>query len=133
MSSPEMLQPVGLGQPVGMYSHVSRAGGWLFIAGQIAVDVDSNIVGPDDFEAQMRQVFRNLESALSAGGTGFRGVVKFTTYLTRAEDIEDFYRVREELFAELFPRGGYPPNTLVVVERLVFDECLIEVEAVAAI
>lgn len=133
MSGPEMLQPEGLGRPVGMYSHVSRAGDLLFIAGQLAVDVDGNIVGPGDFEAQMRQVFRNLEAALSGGGTSFDGVAKFTTYLTRAADIEDFYRVRSELFSELFPEGGYPPNTLLVVDRLVFPECVIEVEAVAAV
>jgi len=60
-------------------------------------------------------------------------VAKLTTYLTRADDIEDFYRVRRELFAELYPEGGYPPNTLLVVDRLVFPDCLIEIEAVAAV
>ncbi len=130
MSAPEMLQPEGLGRPVGMYSHASRVGRLLFVAGQLAVDTEGNVVGVGDFEIQMRQVFRNLGAAL--GGAGFGSVAKLTTYLTRADDIEDFYRVRRELFAELYPEGGYPPNTLLVVDRLVFPDCLIEIEAVAA-
>lgn len=133
MSAPEMLQPEGLGKPVGMYSHASRVGDLLFVAGQLSVDAEGNVVGPGDFEAQMRQVFRNLGSALAGGGTSFGGVAKLTTYLTRADDVEGFYRVRSELFAELYPEGGYPPNTLLVVDRLVFPECLIEIEAVAAV
>lgn len=133
MSAPEMLQPHGLGKPVGMYSHASRVGDLLFVAGQLSVDEEGNVVGPGDFEAQMRQVFHNLGAALAGGGTGFGGVAKLTTYLTRAEDVEGFYRVRRELFAELYPEGGYPPNTLLVVDRLVFPGCLIEIEAVAAV
>lgn len=133
MSGPEMLQPEGLGKPVGMYSHASRVGDLLFVSGQLSVDEGGIVVGLDDFDAQMRQVFRNLGAALAGGGTDFGGVAKLTTYLTRAGDIEDFYRVRRELFAELYPEGGYPPNTLLVVDRLVFPECLIEIEAVAAL
>jgi enamine deaminase RidA (YjgF/YER057c/UK114 family) len=48
--------------------------------------------------------------------------------------IEPFYQAREKLFAEAgwYPDGGYPPNTLLVVARLVRPEFMIEIEAVAA-
>jgi enamine deaminase RidA (YjgF/YER057c/UK114 family) len=59
--------------------------------------------------------------------------VKFTTYLKHAEDIEEFMRVREKLFADFFPDGNCPPNTLLVVNRLVHDAFLVEVETTAAV
>lgn len=135
MAEPTMLEPQGLSAPVGLYSHVTRvpAGELLFVAGQVALDEDGDVVGEGDFEAQMRQVFHNLERALAAGGGGFRNVAKFTTYLARADDVKEFYRVRRDLFGSLFPTGRYPANTLLVVDRLVSPDLLIEVEAVAAV
>lgn len=135
ISEPVMLRPEGLSQPIGQYSHASRVAGGdlLFVAGQVAVDEDGNLVGKGNLEAQMRQVFRNLERALAAGGCGLGNVAKFTTYLSRAEDVEDFYRVRRDLFASLYPEGNYPPNTLLVIDRLVSPDFLLEIEAVASI
>jgi len=133
MGRPEMLQPEGLPAPLGQYSHVSRvrSGQLVFIAGQVAVDERGELVGEGDFGAQVRQVFHNLERALSGAGATLGSVMKFTTFLTRAEDLEDFLRLRRDLFAELYPQGGYPANTLVVVTRLVSPAFLVEIEAVA--
>jgi enamine deaminase RidA (YjgF/YER057c/UK114 family) len=79
----------------------------------------------------MRQVFANIRTALESRGGGLRDVLKLTTYLTDASLIEPFYEVREQLFAEVYPDGAYPPNTLLVVNRLVRPEYLLEVDAVA--
>ena len=130
----EMLQPAGLAAPIGSYSHAARvaAGQFLFVAGQVALDEHGNLVGENDFAAQARQVFRNVERALRAVGQDFSSVVKFTTFLVFSNDIPAFYAVRKELFPELFPHGGYPPNTLLVVDRLVRSEFLVEIEAIAA-
>lgn len=134
MGTPEMLQPEGLPAPLGQYSHVSRVRSeqLVFVAGQVAVDERGELVGEGDFDAQVRQVFHNLERALTGAGASLSGVMKFTTYLTRVEDLEDFRRIRRDLFAELYPEGGYPANTLVVVTRLVSPAFLVEIEAVAA-
>jgi enamine deaminase RidA (YjgF/YER057c/UK114 family) len=120
--------------PAGMYSHVSHDTGLglLFVAGQLSFDKSGNIVGKGDFAAQMRQVFANLDGALKAAGSGFDHVLKFTTYLTRDENIAGFYETRQSLFAEIYPNKAYPPNTLLVISRLVKPECLIEIEAIAA-
>lgn len=135
MGSPEMLQPAGLPAPLGQYSHVARARPeqLIIVAGQVALDERGELVGQDDFEAQMRQVFHNLERALTGVGAGLSNVMKFTTYLTRAEDLEAFRRVRQDLFAELYPEGRYPANTLLVVTRLVSSAFLVEIEAIAAV
>jgi enamine deaminase RidA (YjgF/YER057c/UK114 family) len=135
MGNPEMLQPEGLPAPLGQYSHVtrSRPEQLIIVAGQVAVDERGELVGEGDFDAQMRQVFNNLEQALNGAGSGLDSVMKFTTYLTRAEDLEAFRRVRQDLFAELYPEGRYPANTLLVVTRLVSPAFLVEIEAIATV
>src|SRR5262249_49168453 len=106
---------------------------FLFIAGQLATDAGGRVVGVDDFDAQCRQVFANIATALSSQGAAFGNVVEFTTYLLHSHDIAkvNAYRLRE--FPRLFPSGAYPPNTLLVVDRLVQEPFLIEVQTVAAL
>jgi enamine deaminase RidA (YjgF/YER057c/UK114 family) len=131
------ITPVtGLGSPVGLYSHAVPlpAGSQLLcVSGQLSVDAEGNSVAEGDFDGQMRQVFSNLATVLEAAGAGLGDVVKMTTYLTDASLIDDFYRVREVLFADYFPDGVYPGNTLLVISRLVRPEFQIEIEALAAI
>ena len=56
--------------PTKGYSHVAKAGNTLYIAGQVAQDVNGNIVGKGDFETQVRQVHENLKNIVEeAGGT----------------------------------------------------------------
>ena len=127
--------PTGLAKPLGAYSHVARArtSELVFIAGQVAVNEVGELVGKGDFGAQMRQVFDNLGRALLSEGLGYADVTKFTTFLVHSQDIEGFMTVRKELFPKLYPSGQYPPNTLLVVDRLVGEHFLIEVEAIAAV
>ena len=128
--------PDALGKPLGQYSQLARvkASEFLFIAGQVATDRSGNkIVGAGDFDAQCRQVFANIEAALTSQGASFANVVEFTTYLVDSQDIAKFmaYRLRE--FPRLFANGVYPPNTLLIVDRLVQEPLLIEVKTVAAL
>ena len=124
--------PDTLGKPLGQYSQIARVKASEFI-GQVATDKEGKLVGPGDFDAQCRQVFANIEAALQSQGASFASVVEFTTYLVHSQDIAKFmaYRLRE--FPRLFPGGVYPPNTLLIVDRLVREEFLIEVAAVAAL
>ena len=81
----------------------------------------------------MDQVFKNLGRILDSADASFESVVKFTTYLTRSEDLSAFYEKRAKIFDDLYRDGHYPTNTLVVVDQLAREEWLVEVEAVAAI
>ena len=130
-----VANPQSLPAPVGRYSHVSRvsAGELVFIAGQVALDAGGNLVGKRDFEAQVRAVFENLSLALESQGCGFADVARFTTYLVHSQDIATFHEVRSELFQTFYPDGGFPPNTLVIIDRLVSEDFLIEIEAIAAV
>ena len=119
----------------GMYSHVARMqpGELAFIAGQVAIDASGNPVSAGDLAAQVAAVFANLGKILNDLGTGFDAIVQFTTYLTKPEDIPIWMSARSEIFPRLFPDGKYPPNTLLVVSRLVKPEFLLEVEAIARV
>jgi enamine deaminase RidA (YjgF/YER057c/UK114 family) len=115
----------------GLYSHVARAGGLAFIAGQVAIDAKGNPIGVGDFAAQVPAVFDNLGKILADLGADFESVVQFTTYMTKADYIPVWIKERAALFPKLFPGGKYPPNTLLVIDRLVKPEFLLEVEAIA--
>jgi enamine deaminase RidA (YjgF/YER057c/UK114 family) len=119
----------------GMYSHVARMapGELAFIAGQVAIDAKGNPVGVGDLAAQVNQVFENLGKILKDLGTDFESVVQFTTYLTNADGIPTWMSARSALFPKLFPGGKYPPNTLLVIDRLVKPEFLLEIEAIARV
>lgn len=120
----ECSNPPSAGTPLGLYSQVARVqpGELVFIAGQLA---------PGDFEAQFKGVFRQIGAILSDLGADYDAIAKFTTYLVDADYIDPFMTQRAALFPELFDTGAYPPNTLLIVDRLVKPEFLIEVEAVA--
>jgi enamine deaminase RidA (YjgF/YER057c/UK114 family) len=127
--------PAGAAPAQGLYSHagLSRGGTLAFVAGQLSVGADGSVVGKGDFAAQFQQVFKNLGDVLKGLGTDYNNVLKFTTYLVHSQDIERFMQLRRELFPKLFKSKDYPPNTLLMIDRLVKEEFLIEVEAVVAV
>ena len=135
MAEIKIGNPDALARPLGQYSHIARvkASEFLFIAGQVAADKDGKLVGADDFDAQCAQVFSNIEAALSSQGAGFANVVEFTTYLVHSQDVPKFMKFRLREFPRIFPNGAYPPNTLLIVDRLVQEPFLIEVQTVAAL
>jgi enamine deaminase RidA (YjgF/YER057c/UK114 family) len=131
----KILNPDTLGKPLGQYSQITRvkASEFLFIAGQLATDKSGKVIGAADFDAQCGQVFANIEAALTSQGASFANVVEFTTYLVHSQDIAKFMTWRLREFPRLFPSGAYPPNTLLIVDRLVQEPFLIEVQTVAAL
>jgi enamine deaminase RidA (YjgF/YER057c/UK114 family) len=122
-----------LGPTFGMYSHgmIAPGGELVVVAGQVGADRAGKLVGPGDAVAQTRQAFENVRAVLEAAGSGVRQIVRFQTFLTHAADIEGFMQAGKELFPRYFPDGVYPPNTLLVVSRLVVPELLVEIEAMA--
>ena len=116
-----------LGKPVGPYSHVARVkgGDTLYIAGMLAPG--------DTFEAQCSAVFGQIEKALKEAGGGWSNVVQFTTFLVHSQDVPKFYKWREREYPKMFPNGKYPPNTLLIIDRLVQEQFLIEIQTIAVV
>ena len=110
-----------------------RANEFLFVAGMLSGDAAGNVIGEGEFDVQTAQVFRNIEAALKSAGASFANVVQFTTYLVHSQDIAKFMAFRLREFPKIFPSGLYPPNTLLIVDRLVREPFLIEVQTVAAL
>ena len=116
-----------LGKPLGQYSHVTRvkAEEYLFIAGMLAPG--------ESFDQQCSGVFAQVSEALKSAGASWQNVVQFTTYLVHSQDIAKFMQWRLREFPRMFPNGVYPPNTLLIVDRLVQEQFLVEVQTVAAL
>src|SRR5262249_61938225 len=89
--------------------------------------------GVDDFDAQCVQTFANIEAALKSVGAGWSNIVQFTTYMVHSQDIPKFMKYRLREFPKMFSNGAYPPNTLLMVDRLVEEALLVEVQAVAGL
>ena len=116
-----------LGKPVGPYSHVARVKGGetLYIAGMVSAG--------DTFDAQCSAVFSQIEQALRSAGGGWKNVVQFTTFLVHSQDIARLYKWREQNYPKMFADGKYPPNTLLVIDRLVQEQFLIEIQTIAVV
>jgi enamine deaminase RidA (YjgF/YER057c/UK114 family) len=125
----ESIHPDGLPVPPA-YSQVIVATGsrMVFVAGQVAVDADGNVVGHGDIAAQARQAFANVGRALAAAGARPDDVTKITIYVVhhRPEYRPLISEARVALFGD-----HKPTSTLVGVEALALPDFLIEVEAIA--
>src|SRR3954451_3230169 len=135
MADIKIVNPDTLGKPLGQYSQMTRvkASEFLFIAGQVGVGRDGKLTAGDDFDGQCQQTFANIEAALKSAGAGWENVVEFTTYLVHSQDIAKFMTFRLREFPRMFPNAAYPPNTLLMIDRLVGEAFLVEVKVVAAL
>ncbi len=133
MPDVEIFSPSTLGKPRGQYSQIAAAAAarTYFIAGQLSANAAGEIIGDGDFDAQCAQIFLNVKTALQACGLGWENIVQFTTYLVDPRDIPKFMAFRLRMFPEFFPSGNYPPNTLLIVSRLVEEPFLVEVQPIA--
>ena len=129
MTLPDWTNPPNVYTPQAHYSQVARAGNTLYISGQLGLDIDGNLVGEGDANAQARRAWRNLVAILSEYGATLRHLVKTTTYITHWAYRPLVAEARDEVFRE----PPYPPSTLVVVQGLAEPRFLVEIEAVAVL
>jgi enamine deaminase RidA (YjgF/YER057c/UK114 family) len=123
------LRPSGL-PSVNGYSHaVAAEGRVVLVSGQVPLDADGNLVGPDDAEQQATQVFRNIATALAAVGAGMQDVVKLTVYLTDRADLDAFRRARDQFINAEEP----PTSSLVLVNGLIHPGFKVEIDATAVV
>ena len=129
-----IFNPETMAKPAAGYSQVAEVGEGktVYIAGQIALDKSGNLVGKDDFRAQVQQVFENLKAAVEASGGDFNSVIKLNYYCAASVDSSQLAVVRE--VRDKYVNTTNPPtSTFVFVQRLVRPEWLIEVDAVAVV
>jgi 2-iminobutanoate/2-iminopropanoate deaminase len=116
MADPIFHMIVNAPKPVGPYSHVVEAGGWLFVTGQLATDPDDDSLPvPDGIEAQTHKVFENLRRALAGAGAALQHVVCARVFLTA---FERDYATFNRLYLGYFPHDRLPARTTVGVTAL---------------
>jgi enamine deaminase RidA (YjgF/YER057c/UK114 family) len=101
----------------------------LIISGQIAHDLNGELVGSNDFEKQAVQVFTNLKNILEAHGGKMENIVKTGVFITDAANIPLYREIRNKYIDIKNP----PASTAVVVKELFGPGLMIEVEATAII
>jgi enamine deaminase RidA (YjgF/YER057c/UK114 family) len=118
----------------GAYTHVVEATGSriVFIAGQVAIDKDGNVVGAGDLAAQAEQVFKNLQACLASAGATFADVTKMTTFIVGYQASRD-RPVLGAVRQKYLPAENPPASTLVGVQALASPDIMIEIEATAVL
>ena len=122
-------------RPLGAYSlGMSISPGKLvYVAGQVGLDSDGNLVGKGDAAAQTRQALKNIGVVLAGAGADFSNVVEFTTYVVVRSSVQRYLDGCGELYPHMYPDRDFPPSTLLVVGSLVSEDYLVEIKAVAAL
>ena len=110
---------------IGPYSQAVRAGGFLFLSGQVALDARTGQLVGTDIKQQTRQVLENVQAVLEAAGSSLRQVVKCTVFLA---DMNDFGPMNEEYGS--FFQDQPPARTTVQVARLPRN-ALVEIDVIA--
>lgn len=111
--SKQIINTASAPAPIGPYSQSVKAGGFLFISGQIAINPASGNVEANTIEAETHQAMKNIEAILNEAGLDFSAVVKTTIFLT---DMALFGAVNEVYAGYL--SGNYPARETVAVKGL---------------
>ncbi len=125
----QIINPPQMPAPRGYSYAVKKSGTPVFISGQVAIDGQGQIVGENDAEAQVEQVFRNLRTVVAAAGGTLDDIVNLHIYVTDAVYRPAVVAARERHFKA----GEYPASTYLVVSALAVPQLLVEIEAVAMI
>ena len=108
------------------YSQAVKAGGFVFVSGLTAHDLDGKIVGVGDAKAQAIQTFTNVKAVVEEAGSTLEDVVKVTVYVTNIGDLAKVAEARDQFFSK-----SPTASATVEVKGLAHKDMLIEVEAIA--
>ena len=99
-------------EPIGPYNQAIEAGEFIFLSGQIGIDVDTGELINENIQAETNQVMRNIESVLKASNRNFDNVVKSTIFL---KDLNDFSIVNE-VYSKYFKNKISPAREMLKLQ-----------------
>ncbi len=123
--SKQFIRTPNAPQPIGPYSQGIKAGDFLFISGQGAIDPKTGQLIEGDIEKQTRHTLTNIRGIVEASGLSMRDIVKVSIFL---KNLDDFKKMNEA-YKTFFPEG--PPSRTTVEAKLPLPDMLIEIDAVA--
>jgi len=94
----DFVSTAGAPQAIGPYSQALKANGFVFTAGQVALDPATGELVAGGITEQTGRVMENLRAILAAAGTDFSGVVKTTVFLVDMADFTDMNEVYGRVF-----------------------------------
>ncbi len=124
MPSFKSIHTVEAPKAIGPYSQATQVGNFIFLSGQIGLDPITMELVKGGCEAQLKQVFNNMQAVVVAAGASFNDIVKLTIYL---KDLNDFAIVNE-MMKEQF-QEPYPARTTVQIAALP-KGALVELDAI---
>ncbi len=110
------------------YSRAVRIGNVVEVAGTVASDADGNVVGAGDAGEQTRYILRKIEAALHEAGATMQDVVRTRMFVTDISQWEAIGRAHGDFFRDIKPAA-----TMLEISKLIGDEFLIEIEAIARV
>ncbi len=114
-------------QAIGPYSQAIKAGGFVFVSGQIPIDPATGLIAQSEVAAQTDRVLQNLKAILTAAGTSLDNVVKTTVFLKSMGD----FAAMNEVYARFWKKAP-PARSTVEVSRLPKD-VLVEIDVIALV
>jgi len=114
-------------KPIGPYSQAIKAGGFLYMSGQVALDPKTGEMTGATIAEQTERVMNNIKGIIEAAGSNLHHVVKTTVYL---KDMNDFTAMNE-VYGKFFTAAP-PARSTVQVARLPKD-ALVEIDVIAAL
>jgi 2-iminobutanoate/2-iminopropanoate deaminase len=107
------------------YSQAIRAGGLVFVSGQLALRPGGHELVGEGIAEQTEQVFANLRAILDEAGSGLDRIVKTTVYL---RDLDDFQGMNDVYRKHV---GGVPPARATLEVSALPSGALVEIDAIA--
>jgi 2-iminobutanoate/2-iminopropanoate deaminase len=121
----EVISTTAAPKAIGPYSQAVRAGGLVFVSGQIAIDSTTQQVIEGNVAAQTERVLENVSAILRAAGTSLDNVLRATVFLKNMDDFSSM----NEVYGRFF-KSSAPARSTVEVARLPKD-VLVEIDVIA--
>ena len=121
----ERLSPPGVPAPRGPYSPAVKANDWVYVSGQVPVDITTNQFSLGDIQHETRLILNNIKSILAGAGATMAQVVKCTVYLSNGGD----FAAMNEVYAEFF--GEHKPARTTIVCQFVMKDIKVEIDCIA--
>jgi len=121
----ERLSPPGVPAPRGPYSPAVKAGGFVYVSGQVPIDTSTNQMSLGDIQHETRLILNNTRKILEGAGASLAQVIKCTVYLANGAD----FKAMNEVYAEFF--GEHKPARTTVVCQFVMPEIKVEIDCIA--
>ena len=127
MSNVETFNPSSLGPAIMPYSNAAVANGFLFVAGQVSLDPDANVVAPNDPYEQTKHILGRIKVILGEKGATLNDIASTSVYITDLAHLPEYNRAWAEIF------GDHRPARATVVCGLLIEGLVVEVTAIAAL